>query len=66
MAQQMMQKDGRTGEPASSGSVETCQRCGNTYILLWFEQGDGYRDFGDRHCPFCGLVTDQVTGSVVE
>lgn len=45
--------------------VETCQRCENHYIMIWMKQGEDYNDFGLRHCPFCGLLTDELTGSVV-
>ena len=45
--------------------VEKCQRCANQYILIWLKPGDDYNDFGDRYCPFCGLQTDELTGSVI-
>ncbi len=34
-----------------------CKRCGNTYRIEWLEDGEDYNDFGDRYCPFCGLLT---------
>ena len=46
--------------------VSTCQRCHNTYILIWMIKGDDYNDFGLRYCPFCGLIVDETTGSIVE
>jgi hypothetical protein len=50
---------GETIKAALPGEkVEQCQRCGNQYILIWLKLGDDYNDFGDRHCPFCGLVTE--------
>ena len=49
----------------SGEKVELCQRCGNQYILIWLKQGDDYNDFAFRHCPFCGLMTDEITGSVI-
>ena len=45
--------------------VEVCQRCKNHYALVWLKEGDDYNDFGDRYCPFCGLHTDDITGSVL-
>lgn len=36
-----------------------CQHCGNTYRIEWLKAGDDYNDFGFRHCPFCGLLTDE-------
>ena len=45
--------------------VETCQSCGNVYLIIWLEQSQNYNDFGLRHCPFCGLVVDEMTKSVV-
>jgi hypothetical protein len=43
----------------SGEKIELCQRCGNQYILIWLKQGDDYNDFGLRHCPFCGLITEE-------
>ncbi len=62
----MLRKEQRTEAPESSVEPETCQRCGNAYILLWLGRGEHYTDLGDRHCPFCGLCIDECTGSVVE
>ena len=59
----------QTGEPikeaVSGDKIQECQRCRNTYILIWLEEGDNYKDFAFRHCPFCGLRTDEITGSVI-
>jgi hypothetical protein len=53
-------------EDAMQGEeVETCQNSGNVYLLVWLKQGHDYNDFGLRHCPFCGLLTDELTGSVI-
>ena len=48
----------------SEDRVDECQRCGNTYLLIWFKEGDDYNDFGFRHCPFCGLCVDEIARSV--
>jgi hypothetical protein len=45
--------------------VKTCQRCSNMYLLVWLRQSRDYNDFGLRYCPFCGLLTEELTGSVV-
>ena len=39
--------------------AEVCQHCGNIYKVVWIKEGDDYNDFGMRHCPFCGLLTDE-------
>ena len=52
------------GNTLSAEDVERCQRCGNKYIVVWIKEGKKFIDFGLRHCPFCGLLTDQLTGSV--
>ena len=52
-------------EAMSDDKAEICQRCGNIYILIWLKPGDDYNDFSFRHCPFCGLLTDELTGSVI-
>ncbi|MBW2173227.1 MAG: hypothetical protein JRF64_01005 [Deltaproteobacteria bacterium] len=48
----------RTHDPKSV-ELETCEHCGNVYRLIWLKEGDQYNDFGYRHCPFCGLLTDE-------
>jgi len=45
--------------------AETCHNCGNTYIVDWLKEGPDFNDFGMRHCPFCGLLTDELAGRVV-
>ena len=67
MATQMTkQEDARRVKPVLADKVDTCQRCGNVYILIRLEEGEDYNDFGFRHCPFCSLCIDQLTGGVVE
>ena len=57
---------GDRGKEAVSGEkIQVCQNCGNQYILIWLAQGSNYNDFGLRHCPFCGLLTDELTGGIV-
>ena len=58
------QTEDQVKEAVSGEKIETCQNCGNQYILIWLAQGNDYNDFGLRHCPFCGLLTDELTGSV--
>jgi hypothetical protein len=52
-------------EAMSGEKIQLCQRCKNQYILIWLAQGIDYNDFGLRYCPFCGLLTDELTGSVM-
>ena len=44
----------------SDEKVEICEHCGNIYKIIWLKEGDDYNDFGFRHCPFCGLLTDEL------
>lgn len=46
--------------------LETCQQCGNRFIVAWCEKRPNFIDFGIRYCPFCGLPTDEATGAVVQ
>ena len=39
--------------------AEVCQHCGNIYKFFWIKTGDDYNDIGIRHCPFCGLITEE-------
>ena len=36
--------------------AEICKNCGNIFRVVWLKTGEDYNDFGDRHCPFCGLL----------
>ena len=37
---------------------QTCQWCGNQYLLIWITEGVKYQDFGERYCPFCRRATE--------
>jgi len=39
--------------------VEVCENCGNVYRVDLLKPGDDWNDFGYRHCPFCGRLTDE-------
>jgi hypothetical protein len=65
MTKATTQKSNQMKKAMSDDKAKICQRCGNIYILIWLKPGDDYNDFGLRHCPFCGLLTDELTGSVV-
>lgn len=43
----------------SSEDAETCRSCENTYAVVLIKESDDWNDFGYRHCPFCGNMTDQ-------
>ena len=49
--------------PADDSPLETegeiCENCGNIYRIEWLKEGDDYNDFGQRYCPFCGLLTNE-------
>jgi hypothetical protein len=49
--------------PADDSLLETeekiCENCGNIYRIEWLKEGDDYNDFGQRYCPFCGLLTNE-------
>ena len=38
--------------------AEICENCGNVYRVELLKEGDDWNDFGYRHCPFCGEMTD--------
>ena len=57
-------KEQTLGKALTVKDIETCQNCGNSYILVWTKEGDDFNDFGLRHCPFCGLLTDPLTGEI--
>jgi len=39
--------------------AEVCANCGNVYRLELLKEGEDWNDFGYRHCPFCGMFTDE-------
>jgi hypothetical protein len=65
MTKAIKQTGNHMKEAMSDDKAKICQRCGNIYILIWLKPGDDYNDFSLRHCPFCGLLTDELTGSVI-
>jgi hypothetical protein len=60
-----MLKENQNKEAAVSDEVKNCQSCANMYLLVWLKKGSDYNDFGLRHCPFCGLLIDEVTNNVM-
>jgi len=52
-------KEANTNQTMTDQEVDTCSNCGNVYKVELLKQGDDYNDFGYRHCPFCGLITDE-------
>lgn len=49
-------KEEGKGDQEEDGA-ETCENCGNTYKVERLKRGEDYNDFGERYCPFCGLLT---------
>ena len=52
-------------EAVSHDKVETCIKCGSIYLVVYLKTGESGYDFGLRHCPFCGLATEEATGRIV-
>ena len=38
---------------------ECCENCGNIFRVILLKKSEDYNDFGYRHCPFCGMLTDE-------
>jgi len=66
MTTAIRQTDDQVKEAMSGEKIELCQKCKNQYILIWLKQGEDYNDFGFRHCPFCGLVTEEFCLPAIE
>ncbi|MCX5909054.1 MAG: hypothetical protein NTY64_18250, partial [Deltaproteobacteria bacterium] len=50
----------RISERTKEGEEKvTCDHCGNTNEIRWIEEGIEFNDFGQRYCPFCGLLTHE-------
>jgi len=52
-------KEVNINQTMTDQEVETCPNCGNIYRIELLKEGEGWNDFGYRHCPFCGLITDE-------
>jgi hypothetical protein len=39
--------------------ADVCKNCGNIYRIVWLKTGEDYNDFGQRYCPYCGLLTNE-------
>ena len=35
-----------------------CQKCGTVYQIKLLKPGEGYNDFGNRFCHYCGNLTE--------
>jgi len=66
MTMAIRQTDDQVKEAMSGEKIELCQKCNNQYILIWLKQGEDYNDFGFRHCPYCGLVTEKFCLPAIE
>lgn len=53
MAEEIMNQEMQEEE------AEVCSSCGNIYRIELLKEGEDWNDFGYRHCPFCGLITDE-------
>jgi rubredoxin len=40
--------------------ADICRNCGNVYQVLHLKESDDYNDFGQRYCPFCGAMSQQL------
>ena len=52
-------KEVNINQTMTDEEVETCPNCGNVYRIELLKEGEDWNDFGYRHCPFCGLITDE-------
>jgi uncharacterized Zn-finger protein len=52
-------KEANINQKMTDQEVDTCSNCGNVYRIELLKEGEDWNDFGYRHCPFCGLVTDE-------
>ena len=52
-------KEVNINQTMTDQEVETCSNCGNVYRIEMLKESENWNDFGYRHCPFCGLITDE-------
>ena len=46
-------------DPLAEDEAVVCGNCGNVYRIVWLKVSDDFNDFGQRYCPFCGLLTSE-------
>ena len=46
-------------DPPAGEEAEVCGNCGNVYRIVRLKESEEYNDFGQRYCPFCGLLTHE-------
>lgn len=54
-----MPANGMMKESWPADNAVICDNCGNVFRIEWLKEGEDYNDFGQRYCPFCGLLTDE-------
>ena len=55
----LLQEDNLIEDTPVKDDAEICENCGNVFRIELLKIGDDYNDFGDRHCPYCGLLTNE-------
>lgn len=48
-----------TREGLKKEKIQACMNCENVYKIELIKKSSTYNDFGQRHCPFCGLMTEE-------
>ncbi len=46
-------------ELLSDEETEICGNCENVYKVILLKESNDWNDFGIRHCPFCGMLTQE-------
>ena len=59
MQTETQQKATQLEQKLYNEEIEVCLNCGNVYKVVNLKEGDDWNDFGFRHCPYCGLLTDE-------
>ena len=54
-----LQEDNLTEGTPAKDDAEICENCGNVFRIELLKIGDDYNDFGQRYCPYCGLLTNE-------
>jgi hypothetical protein len=49
-------EDNLTEDTSAKDDEEICENCGNVFRNELLKIGDDYNDFGQRYCPYCGLL----------
>jgi hypothetical protein len=54
----LLPEDNLVEDTPARDDAEICGNCCNVFTIALLKIGDDYNDFGQRYCPYCGLLAN--------